>query len=108
MEGDEDGGEGGEEDNEPGMWEESFGGNTDSKPHGPQGCYLYTILIYKRLWDPSPSRSSLQHIWLTVGCHLVGVETARWLDNMVSKHDFCVAHLKIGYSKCNISCEEIP
>ena len=25
------------EDNEPGMWEESFGGNTDSKPRGPQG-----------------------------------------------------------------------
>ncbi len=25
-----------ESDNEPGMWEESFGGNTDSKPDGPQ------------------------------------------------------------------------
>ena len=32
-------GEGEEEESEdePGMWEESFGGNTDSKPRGPQG-----------------------------------------------------------------------
>ena len=36
VEGDE-GEEGEGEEDEPGMWEESFGGNTDSKPHGPQG-----------------------------------------------------------------------
>ena len=35
VEGEEEGNEA--EDDEPGMWEESFGGNTDSKPHGPQG-----------------------------------------------------------------------
>ena len=27
-------------DNEPGTWEETFGGNTDSKPNGPQGVSL--------------------------------------------------------------------
>ncbi len=29
-----------ENNDEPGMWEETFGGNTDSKPHGPQGVSM--------------------------------------------------------------------
>ena len=41
----EEGEENREQDNQPGMWEESFGGNTDSKPNGPTAIAMdFTFL----------------------------------------------------------------
>ena len=59
----------GEENNEtePGMWEETFGGHTDSKPNGPSAVAMDFTFPGEPITPSIPRRSPIQEVtWLDI------------------------------------------